>query len=216
MKQQVAAIEAPDLQHVRFRLKKPWPDFVTFYASGERRRLDRAEKVRRKGGRRRLREAPDWRRTLRSLFAPGGRAGAGSLRGALRRKAPSVKRVVMKVIPDKSTRLAALEKWRGRHRLFDRRRTRAKNCRRTPGLTLKSVVLQGAILALLHRAVGPEIAVARCAGASGRQPRAGPRGDEQGALPSGTAKSPTASSPTPSNIIRSRHRRVRSGRRRRS
>src|SRR5262249_22659771 len=29
----VAAVEAPDPQHVRFKLKSPWPDFMTFYAT---------------------------------------------------------------------------------------------------------------------------------------------------------------------------------------
>src|SRR6266540_4079018 len=33
LKDRVAAVEAPDAQHVRFRLKQPWPDFLTFYAS---------------------------------------------------------------------------------------------------------------------------------------------------------------------------------------
>ena len=33
MKAQVAAIETPDGRHVRFKLKKPWPDFLTFYGS---------------------------------------------------------------------------------------------------------------------------------------------------------------------------------------
>ena len=32
LKQRVAAVETPDAQHVRFRLKEPWPDFLTFYA----------------------------------------------------------------------------------------------------------------------------------------------------------------------------------------
>src|SRR5947207_8304048 len=29
----VAAIETPDSQHFRFKLKEPWPDFLTFYGS---------------------------------------------------------------------------------------------------------------------------------------------------------------------------------------
>src|SRR5205085_3145054 len=33
MSSRVAAIETPDPQHVRFRLKAPWPDFLTFYGS---------------------------------------------------------------------------------------------------------------------------------------------------------------------------------------
>ena len=33
IKERVEAIEASDPQHVRFKLKKPWPDFLTFYSS---------------------------------------------------------------------------------------------------------------------------------------------------------------------------------------
>ena len=33
MKDQVEAIETPDARHVRFKLKKPWPDFLTFYST---------------------------------------------------------------------------------------------------------------------------------------------------------------------------------------
>jgi len=36
LKERVAAVETPDPQHVVFKLKTPWPDFITFYtvASG--------------------------------------------------------------------------------------------------------------------------------------------------------------------------------------
>jgi len=33
MKERVVAVEAPDASHVRFKLKRPWADFLTFYAS---------------------------------------------------------------------------------------------------------------------------------------------------------------------------------------
>ena len=33
MKEQMAAIETPDPSHVRFKLKRPWPDFLSFYSS---------------------------------------------------------------------------------------------------------------------------------------------------------------------------------------
>src|SRR6478672_1663250 len=33
LKDRVAAVETPDAQHVLFKLKEPWPDFMTFYAS---------------------------------------------------------------------------------------------------------------------------------------------------------------------------------------
>ena len=33
MKDRVAAVEVSDPRHIRFKLKEPWPDFLTFYAS---------------------------------------------------------------------------------------------------------------------------------------------------------------------------------------
>src|SRR5215469_919996 len=33
IKEQVETIEAPDVRHIRFTLKQPWPDFLTFYSS---------------------------------------------------------------------------------------------------------------------------------------------------------------------------------------
>jgi len=33
MKGNLASIETPDPQHVRFKLKKPWPDFLNFYSN---------------------------------------------------------------------------------------------------------------------------------------------------------------------------------------
>ena len=31
LKERVASVEAPDPQRVVFKLKNPWPDFITFY-----------------------------------------------------------------------------------------------------------------------------------------------------------------------------------------
>ena len=63
LKEKVAAIETPDPGRVRFRLKQPWPDFMTFYgtpATGAA--LDRPQEVRREGGRGRLQEGAGRRR----------------------------------------------------------------------------------------------------------------------------------------------------------
>jgi peptide/nickel transport system substrate-binding protein len=58
------------------------------------------------------------------------------------RKAPSVKRLVFKVIPEETTRLAALQ--RGEVDIvYSVRGELAEELRRTPGLTLKPVVPQG-------------------------------------------------------------------------
>ena len=57
------------------------------------------------------------------------------------RKTPSVKRLVLKVIPDESTRLAALK--RGEVDIaYSIRGELAEELQRTPGLTLKPVVLR--------------------------------------------------------------------------
>src|SRR5258708_5334202 len=58
------------------------------------------------------------------------------------RKPPSVKRLVFKVIPDESTRLAALK--RGEiDSVYSIRGELAEELRSTPGLTLKPAVVQG-------------------------------------------------------------------------
>src|SRR2546422_1807935 len=33
LKERVSAVETPDPRRIRFRLKQPWPDFMTFYAT---------------------------------------------------------------------------------------------------------------------------------------------------------------------------------------
>ena len=63
LKDKVAAIETPDPARVRFKLKQPWPDFITFYgtpATGAG--LGGPQEVRREGGRGGLQETPYRRR----------------------------------------------------------------------------------------------------------------------------------------------------------
>ena len=76
------------------------------------------------------------------------------------RKTPSVKRLVMKVIPDESTRLAAL-KGGEVDIAYSIRGDLAEELQATPGMTLKSVVTAGDELDLFPGAMGPEIAVAQ-------------------------------------------------------
>ncbi len=64
MKQQVAAIETPDPQHVRFKLKEPWPDFLTFYSSASGAGWIVPKKYVEQVGDDGLQEAPDRRRPL--------------------------------------------------------------------------------------------------------------------------------------------------------
>ena len=84
LKESVAAVETPDPGRVRIRLKRPWPDFMTFYLRGHRRRLDRAQEVRREGRRRGVQEGARRRRPLQvRLVHPGCGARPGGLRAVL-------------------------------------------------------------------------------------------------------------------------------------
>ena len=123
MKERVAAIETPDPRHVRFRLNKPWPDFLTFYATDYRGRLDRPEEPHREGRRGGLQEGAGRRRALQiRVVQPGSRAGARSLRRLLaqaaRGQAPGDAGD-----PGRGDAAGGVEARRGRHRLFGPRRT---------------------------------------------------------------------------------------------
>jgi peptide/nickel transport system substrate-binding protein len=138
----VAAVETPDARHVRFRLKEPWPDFLTFYATatGAGWIVPKAyvEKVGDDG----FKKAPVGAGPYKFVsFKPGVELVLEAFDGYWRKK-PSVKRLVFKVIPDESTRLAAL-KLGEIDIAYSVRGELAEQLRTTPGLTLKPAVVQG-------------------------------------------------------------------------
>ncbi len=141
MKERVAAVETPDARTVRFVLKKPWPDFLTFYSSatGAGWIVPKAyvEKVGVEG----FKKAPVGAGPYRFVsFTPGVELVFEAFDGYWR-KTPTVKRLVFKVIPEEATRLAALK--RGEVDLaYSIRGELAEELRRTPGLILKDVVIQ--------------------------------------------------------------------------
>jgi peptide/nickel transport system substrate-binding protein len=140
IKEQVAAIETPDPQHVRFKLKKPWPDFLTFYSSatGAGWIVPKAyvEKVGDDG----FKRAPIGAGPYKFVsFTPGVELVLEAFEGYWR-KTPSVKRLVMKVIPDEATRTAALK--RGEIDIaYSIRGELAEEVQHSPGLSLKPVLL---------------------------------------------------------------------------
>src|SRR5438445_9978266 len=109
LKAHVAAVEIVDAHRVRFRLKQPWPDFMTFYgtpASGAAWIVPKAylERVGDDG----FKKAPVGAGPYRFVsFSPGIELVLEAHDGYWRR-APAVKRLVFKSIPDDSTRLAML------------------------------------------------------------------------------------------------------------
>jgi len=139
MKYRVAAVETPDPQRVRFQLKAPWPDFLTFYATatgaGWIVPKNYAEKIGDDG----FKKAPIGAGPYRFVsFTPGVELALEAF-DQYWRKTPSVKRLVFKSIPEETTRLAALQ--RGEVDIvYSIRGELAEELRRTPGLTLKPVL----------------------------------------------------------------------------
>jgi peptide/nickel transport system substrate-binding protein len=141
MKKQVAAIEAPDPRHVRFKMKQPWPDFLTFYSSASGAGWIVPKKYVEKVGDEGFKNAPIGAGPYKFVsFTPGVELVLEAFEGYWR-KTPSVKRIVMKVIPDESTRLAALT--RGEVDIaYSIRGELAQELQKTPGLKLDPVVPQ--------------------------------------------------------------------------
>jgi peptide/nickel transport system substrate-binding protein len=141
MKDRVASIETPDARHVRFKMKRPWPDFLTFYATASGAGWIVPKKYVEKVGDEGFREHPIGAGPYKFVsFTPGVELVLEAFEGYWR-KTPAVKRIVMKVVPDESTRLAALK--RGEVDIaYSIRGELARELKNTPGLTLKSTVLQ--------------------------------------------------------------------------
>ena len=139
LKERVAAVETPDPGRVRFRLKQPWPDFMTYYgtlATGAswivpKKYLDKV-------GEDGFKKAPIGAGPYRFVsFTPGIELVLEAF-DQYWRKPPVVKRLVFRVIPDPATRLAALK--RGEADIaFSMIGELAEEVRRVPGLALKPV-----------------------------------------------------------------------------
>ncbi len=143
LKERVAAVETPDPRRVRIRLKQPWPDFMTFYSSATGAGWIVPRKYVEKVGDDGYKKAPVGAGPYRFVsFTPGVELVFEAF-DSYWRKAPSVKRLVFKVIPDEATRLAALK--RGEvDVVYSIRGELAEEAQRTPGLALKPTVIQAA------------------------------------------------------------------------
>jgi peptide/nickel transport system substrate-binding protein len=143
LKDRVAAVETVDPLHVRFRLKEPWPDFMTFYATpatgaGWVVPKKYVEQVGDEG----FKKTPIGAGPYRFVsFTPGVEL-VMEAHARYWRKAPSVKRLVLRVVPDDATRLAMLK--RGEVDIaYSLRGPLAEEVKRTPGLTLVPTVIPG-------------------------------------------------------------------------
>jgi peptide/nickel transport system substrate-binding protein len=140
-KKKVAAVEVADTQRVRFRLKEPWPDFMTFFgtpATGAGWVVPKKYLAR--VGDDGFQKAPIGAGPYRFVsFTPGVELALESHDGFWR-KPPGVKRLVFKIVPDESTRLVMLK--RGEVDIaYNLRGPLAEEVRRTPGLKLMAAPL---------------------------------------------------------------------------
>jgi len=137
--ERVARVEVVDAHRVRFVLKAPWPDFLTFYATPAtgaawivpKRYVERV-------GDDGFKRAPVGAGPYKLVsFSPGVELVLEA-NESYWRKVPSVKRLVLRAVPDESTRLAMLK--RGEADIaYSIRGALAQELARTPGLTLKPV-----------------------------------------------------------------------------
>ena len=141
LKENVAAVEAGDPGRVRIRLKRPWPDFMTFYLGATGAAWIVPKKYVEKVGDEGFKKAPIGAGPYKFVsFTPGVEVVFEAF-DQYWRKMPNVKRVVLRSIPDETTRLAALK--RGEVDIaYNLRGELAHEIKRTPGLTLKPNVGQ--------------------------------------------------------------------------
>ena len=141
LKDRVAAVEIPDAQRVRFKLKQPWPDFLTFYVGATGAGWIVPKKYVERVGDEGYRKAPVGAGPYKFVsFTPGQELTLEAF-DQYWRKTPSVRRLVFRVIPDEATRLAALK--RGEVDIaYSIRGELAEELQRTKGLTLKPTVIQ--------------------------------------------------------------------------
>src|SRR5712691_6026586 len=102
LKNRVSAIETPDPRHVRFKLNKPWPDFLTFYASATGAGWIVPKKYVEKVGDDGFKKAPIGAGPYKFVsFTPGVELVMEAFDGYWR-KTPSVKRLVFRGLPDET------------------------------------------------------------------------------------------------------------------
>jgi peptide/nickel transport system substrate-binding protein len=136
-KERVAGVDVVDAQTVRFRLKQPWPDFMTFYATpatGAAWIVPKkyVESVGDEG----FKKAPVGAGPYRfASFKPGVELVLEA-NEQYWRKAPSVQKLVFRSVPDDSTRVAMLKRGEA-DIVYSIRGVLGEEVRRTAGLAFK-------------------------------------------------------------------------------
>src|SRR6266571_4007297 len=139
LQDRVAAVEIPDARRVRFKLKQPWPDFLTFYVEATGAGWIVPKKYVETVGEEGFKKAPVGAGPYRFVsFTPGLDLTLEAF-DQYWRKSPSVKRLVFRMIPDEATRLVALK--RGEvDIIYAIRGELAEELARSKGLTVKPII----------------------------------------------------------------------------
>ena len=155
----VAAIETPDDRHMRFTMKSPWPDFMTFYGQATGAGWIVPKKYVEKVGDEGYKKAPIGAGPYKFVsYTPGVELVLEAFEGYWR-KTPQVKRIVMRSIPEEFDAARRTEERRGRHHLFDPRRA----CRGGKALSrpdIETGIPAKPVLAKLCQSMGRKINLA--------------------------------------------------------
>ena len=136
-KERVAGVDVVDPYTVRFRLKQPWPDFLTFYATpatGAAWIVPKkyVESVGDEG----FKKAPVGAGPYRFVSFNPGVELVLEANEQYWRKPPSIKRLVFRSVPDDTTRLAMLKRGEA-DVVYSLRGVLGEEVRKTPGLVFK-------------------------------------------------------------------------------
>src|SRR5215510_109963 len=143
LRERVTAVEIPEAGRVRIRLKQPWPDFVTFYGTATGAGWIVPKKYVERVGEDGFKKAPIGAGPYRFVsFTPGVELVLEAF-DQYWRKAPGIKRLVMRTMTEETTRAAALK--RGEVDLaYLFAGAVAEELRKTPGVRLEAPLLTGA------------------------------------------------------------------------
>ena len=178
-KERVAAVEIPGPTRVRFRLKEPWPDFLTFYSSATGAGWIVPKNYIDEGRRRRLQEGADRRRPLSIRLVHAGRRARARGRRPVLAQVPAREAAGLQDDPGPVDAIRRAQARRDRHQLLDDGVAR-RGAPADAGAHAQALAREQHVLGLLRRSVGPEVPVARPPGAARREPRDRPAGDQPG------------------------------------
>jgi len=141
LKDHVAAVDTPDAHRVVFKLKQPWPDFMTFYASATAAAWVVPKRYVEQVGDEGFKKAPIGAGPYKFVSFTAGLDLTLQAFADYWRKEPNVERLLFRLIPDEATRLAALK--RGEVDIaYSIRGELAEEIERSKGLVLKPTVIQ--------------------------------------------------------------------------